>query len=229
MFDSWSDTVPVTSAASINRSAQQGRQVGSFHRQISGSLKRLLDISCASFLLLLLLPALLFIAVSVKLSSPGPVFFKQRRTGLNGQIFSIFKFRTMTVMEDGDVVTHASRSDKRVTGVGAILRQTSLDELPQLINILQGDMSVVGPRPHALAHDTLYGALLPQYSDRFAVRPGLTGLAQVRGLRGEIRALDCMARRIDADADYARNWSFRGDLAIMARTVPLLLRRTNAY
>jgi putative colanic acid biosynthesis UDP-glucose lipid carrier transferase len=139
------------------------------------------------------------------------------------------KFRTMTVTEDGDVIKHASKNDKRVTRVGSFLRETSLDELPQLFNILLGDMSVVGPRPHALAHDNHYGSLLPRYVDRFSVRPGLTGFAQVQGLRGEIHDLDCMSRRIDADVQYAATWSFRSDMLLILRTFPMLLKRVNAY
>lgn len=198
-------------------------------RQVSAALKRVFDIVVAGGVLMVLAPALLLIAALVALTSPGPVLFRQRRTGKDGQVFHILKFRSMTVAEDGEDVRHAVFGDQRVTPLGAILRRTSLDELPQLINVLRGDMSIVGPRPHALAHDVHYGALLARYAERFAVRPGLTGFAQVQGLRGEIHTLECMARRITADADYARHWSFRRDLAIIARTVPLLLRRTNAY
>jgi putative colanic acid biosynthesis UDP-glucose lipid carrier transferase len=192
-------------------------------------LKRAFDIIVAVSVLAVLFWAYALIALAVVLESRGPVLFRQRRTGLNGKVFTIYKFRSMTVAEDGDVIAHATKNDQRVTRVGAFIRQTSLDELPQLLNVIRGDMSLVGPRPHALAHDAHYGALLPQYATRFAVRPGLTGLAQVQGHRGEIHQLDCMARRVNADAAYAANWSFPGDLAIIARTVPLLLARTNAY
>lgn len=198
-------------------------------RRISSGLKRAFDIVCAASALIVFAPLLLLIATLVAATSPGPILFRQRRTGRDGQIFSILKFRSMTVMEDGDVIAHAVRNDSRVTPLGALLRRTSLDELPQLLNVLRGDMSIVGPRPHALAHDDRYGSLVPHYGQRFAVRPGLTGFAQIQGLRGEIRTLDCMARRASADADYARNWSFRRDLAIIVETVPLLLKRTNAY
>lgn len=196
---------------------------------LSASVKRIFDIAVALVALTALLWAFVIIGSAVALTSRGPIFFRQRRTGLNGQIFTIYKFRTMTVVEDGDVITHASKGDARVTRVGSVLRKTSLDELPQFINILKGDMSFVGPRPHALAHDRHYGALIPRYTDRFGVRPGLTGLAQVRGLRGEIHRLDCMAQRIDADAQYAACWSFRRDLIIIMRTVPMILNRVNAY
>lgn len=198
-------------------------------RRVSAAFKRAFDLVAAGGVLVLLAPAMLLIAALVALSSPGPILFRQRRTGKDGRVFYILKFRTMTVVEDGHDIRHAVVGDKRVTPLGAVLRRTSLDELPQLLNVLRGDMAIVGPRPHALAHDVHYGALLPRYSERFAVRPGLTGFAQVQGLRGEIRSLECMARRVAADADYAANWSFRRDLTIMARTVPLLLRRTNAY
>lgn len=192
-------------------------------------MKRAFDLSVALTALITLVWVYLAIAAAVASTSRGPVLFRQRRTGLNGRIFSIYKFRTMTVAEDGDVIAHASKNDARVTVVGGFLRETSLDELPQLLNVLAGDMSLVGPRPHALAHDRHYGALLPRYGERFSVRPGLTGLAQVRGLRGEIHQLDCMSRRVEADAEYAARWSFRADLTILLRTVPMILGRVNAY
>ena len=202
----------------------------SFKRNgLSCSLKRGFDVLAASLALLILLPALVFIAIGVVTSSRGPALFRQRRTGLDGRVFEILKFRTMRVQEDGDAIAHASRNDARVTSFGGFLRATSLDELPQLINVLRGDMALVGPRPHAVAHDALYGALLPSYADRFTVRPGLTGLAQILGLRGEIHELNCMARRVEADIHYAATWSFRGDILIVLRTVPLLLSRKNAY
>jgi len=204
-------------------------RIGLTRRPASARLKRLLDLVGAASALIFLAPALLLIAAVVALTSPGPVLFRQRRTGLNGRVFIIFKFRTMTVTEDGADVAQATRNDSRVTPVGAVLRQTSLDELPQLLNVLRGEMSIVGPRPHALVHDAHYAALLPDYAQRFAVRPGLTGYAQIQGLRGEIRQLDCMARRVAADAAYARNWSLSGDFGIVLRTAPLLISRQNAY
>lgn len=192
-------------------------------------LKRAFDLVVAGSVLVLLFWAYALIALAIVLETRGPVLFRQRRTGLNGKVFTIYKFRSMTVTEDGAEILHATKDDARVTRVGAFIRQTSLDELPQLLNVIRGDMSLVGPRPHALAHDAHYGALLPRYGDRFAVKPGLTGLAQVQGHRGEIHQLECMARRIQADAEYAARWSFPSDLAIIARTIPLLLARTNAY
>lgn len=176
-----------------------------------------------------LLWVLLAIGTAIRLTSPGPILFRQRRTGLNGRVFAIYKFRTMSVIEDGDIIVPAARNDARVTPLGSFLRRYILDELPQVLNVLKGEMSFVGPRPHALAHDRHYGAQIPDYSRRFTVRPGLTGLAQVRGLRGEIHRLDGMAQRIAADAEYATRWSLGGDLMILLRTVPLLLNRLNAY
>ena len=191
--------------------------------------KRGFDLSAAMLSLLFLLPLLLAVSALIWLDSGGPVLFRQRRTGRNGAVFTVLKFRTMTVAEDGHQIAHAVQGDARVTRVGAYLRVSSIDELPQLLNILRGEMSFVGPRPHALAHDAHYGALLPHYGDRFAVKPGLTGLAQVQGLRGEIRVLDDMSRRVDADVDYANHWSFRDDLLILLHTIPVVLAQKNAY
>ncbi len=192
-------------------------------------LKRLSDMGLSAVALVFLAPAYALIALAIVLDSPGPVLFRQKRTGLNGRVFTIYKFRTMRVADPDAEVRHATRDDDRITRVGRFLRETSLDEIPQLLNIVRGDMAIVGPRPHAVEHDQKYGALLPHYTERFAVRPGLTGLAQVQGLRGEIRELTCMSRRVDCDILYARHWSFPGDLSIMARTIPLLLARVNAY
>lgn len=229
MFDSWSVDQASPSATLVPTRRPAAPRIGLDRRPHSARLKRGLDLIAALLALVLLAPLLFTIAVLITLNSPGPILFRQRRTGLNGKVFTIFKFRTMTVMEDGDCVPHACRNDERITSLGALLRQTSLDELPQLINVVRGEMSIVGPRPHALAHDRHYSALLPGYSERFRVRPGLTGYAQIKGLRGEIRQLDCMARRIEADAAYARNWSLLGDLGILLNTVPVLLSRENAY
>ncbi len=191
--------------------------------------KRWLDIFLSSLALLIFLPLLLVIAVGVRFETRGPILFRQRRTGLNGRIFTIFKFRTMTVAEDQGDIRHATKDDARVTPLGLVLRKCSLDELPQLLNILRGDMSIVGPRPHAVAHDDYYGAQIPQYAARFRARPGLTGLAQVSGYRGEIEDLGCMANRVDADNAYIDSWSLGRDLMIILRTVPLIFRDPNAY
>jgi putative colanic acid biosysnthesis UDP-glucose lipid carrier transferase len=161
--------------------------------------KRAIDIFGALLALLIFLPLLCSIALMVRLESGGPAIFRQRRTGHRGRIFTIYKFRTMTVAEDGGNVQQATRGDARVTAIGGILRKLSLDELPQFLNVLKGDMSMVGPRPHALAHDAEYGEKIPTYVDRFRAKPGLTGLAQVNGLRGEIRDLRCMRDRVAAD------------------------------
>lgn len=201
-----------------------------FHIPVAGSrLKRAVDILLSSFALLMFLPLLLVIAVGVRMSGKGPILFRQRRTGLGGQVFTIFKFRTMTVTEDHDDIKHATKDDARVTPFGLILRQTSLDELPQLLNIVRGDMSIVGPRPHALAHDEHYGRLIPSYDARFRARPGLTGLAQVSGFRGEIENLTGMINRVDADNAYIDLWSPTKDIMIVLRTVPLLFKDPNAY
>src|SRR5205807_2409445 len=150
-------------------------------------LKRLFDVFGSGLGLLVFLPLLVLVMVLIKLESPGPAVFRQRRTGYRGQVFTIYKFRTMTVTEDCQAVRQATKNDARVTAMGALLRKLSIDELPQLVNVLKGDMSIVGPRPHALAHDEYYGALTPTYAARFRAKPGLTGYAQVNGFRGEIR------------------------------------------
>ena len=175
------------------------------------------------------LPLLFCVALAVRFESPGPVIFKQRRTGHQGRIFTIYKFRTMTVVEDGADLRHATRNDSRVTAIGALLRRLSLDELPQFFNVLQGDMSLVGPRPHALAHDQRYGEVIPTYADRFRAKPGLTGLAQVNGLRGEIQDLRCMRDRVAADNLYIESWSLGLDLAILAKTAMIIFRDPQAY
>ena len=191
--------------------------------------KRSFDIVVATAALLFVAPLLILAALAIWIESGGPVLFRQRRTGLGGEAFVIYKLRTMHVLEDGHALKHATRGDARITRVGAFLRKSSIDELPQLINVLLGDMSLVGPRPHALGHDIHYAAHVPNYSARFRTRPGLTGLAQVSGLRGEIHDLDCMRRRVQADADYVEQWSLALDIQIALRTVPLLLRDPTAY
>ena len=172
----------------------------------------------ASVILALISPLLLAIAIGVKRSSPGPVLFKQRRYGLDGRKIVVYKFRSMTVAEDGDVVRQATRNDSRITRFGAFLRRTSLDELPQFINVLQGRMSVVGPRPHAVAHNEMYRKLIRGYMIRHKVRPGITGLAQVNGLRGETDTVEKMKARIEYDLAYLRNWSVLLDLQIVLKT-----------
>jgi putative colanic acid biosynthesis UDP-glucose lipid carrier transferase len=157
------------------------------------------------------------------------VIFRQRRYGLNGQEIIVYKFRSMTVTEDGPAIAQARKNDARVTRVGAFLRRTSLDELPQFINVLQGRMSVVGPRPHAVAHNEMYRGLVKSYMVRHKVRPGITGWAQVNGFRGETESLEKMEARVRCDLDYLRNWSLRLDLYIILRTIRLVFRDGAAY
>ncbi len=191
--------------------------------------KRLFDILVASGALLVFLPLLLMLALLIRLDAPGPALFRQRRTGLGGQVFTVYKLRTMTVVEDSGEVRQATKNDARVTQIGAVLRKLSLDELPQLFNVLIGDMSIVGPRPHALAHDQFYGERIPTYDERFRARPGLTGFAQISGFRGEVRELKQMADRVAADNAYIDRWSLGLDLIIAFKTLPLMLRDPNAY
>ena len=196
---------------------------------VSGIGKRISDVVIASLILLAIWPLLLILAIGVKLSSPGPIIFKQRRYGLDGQEILIYKFRSMTVCEDGASISQASRCDARITPFGAFIRRTSLDELPQFINVLQGRMSVVGPRPHAVAHNEQYRKLIKGYMLRHKVKPGITGWAQVNGLRGETATLDKMRARIQYDIDYMRNWSLMFDLMIIGKTLTVVWRDQNAY
>ncbi len=196
---------------------------------INGLIKRASDIVLATAILVLVLPLMLAIAIAVKLSSPGPVLFRQRRYGLDGKEIIIYKFRTMTVAEDGNVIKQATRHDLRVTRFGALLRQNSLDELPQFFNVLQGRMSVVGPRPHAVAHNEMYRKLIRGYMIRHKVKPGITGLAQVSGMRGETDTLDKMTTRIEYDLAYLRSWSLQLDLQIVLKTILVVLKKQNAY
>jgi len=178
---------------------------------------------------LILSPVLIGIAAAIRFTSPGPAIFMQRRYGQNGENIIVYKFRSMTVTEDGANVRQASRNDSRVTPLGAVLRKTSLDELPQFINVLQGRMSIVGPRPHAVAHNELYRKLIKGYMVRHKVKPGITGWAQVNGFRGETDTLEKMQRRIDYDLDYLRHWSLRLDLIIILKTVRLVFRDQSAF
>jgi exopolysaccharide biosynthesis polyprenyl glycosylphosphotransferase len=191
--------------------------------------KRLLDVFGAGLGLLLLAPVFVAISVAICIDSPGPVFFRQKRGGFNGRVFHILKFRTMRVLEDGPRISQATRDDDRVTRVGRFLRHSSLDELPQLINVLRGAMSLVGPRPHALAHDNEYRSLISGYPFRQYVKPGMTGWAQVNGFRGETPTVACMKRRVDLDLWYARNWSFWLDLRILFSTCGEVCRSRNAF
>jgi putative colanic acid biosynthesis UDP-glucose lipid carrier transferase len=198
-------------------------------RGMSAFWKRALDVTLAVAALFLIWPVLLAAAAAIKYSSAGPVLFKQRRYGLNGEEILIYKFRSMTVCEDGAVIAQATARDPRVTPVGAFLRRTSLDELPQILNVLEGKMSFVGPRPHAVAHNEEYRKLINGYMIRHKVRPGITGWAQVNGLRGETANVERMRQRVQYDLDYLKNWSLWLDLRIIARTALTVLRGGNAY
>jgi putative colanic acid biosynthesis UDP-glucose lipid carrier transferase len=194
-----------------------------------GVVKRLTDIGLSLVILLLLLPLLLVIAVLVKASSPGPVIFKQRRYGLDGREIAVYKFRTMSVTEDGAEVRQASKTDNRITRIGRVLRRTSMDELPQLINVLQGRMSLVGPRPHAVAHNEEYRKLIKGYMVRHKVLPGITGLAQVNGCRGETALLEEMEARVNYDLEYLRRWTPMLDVKIILLTAIKVFRDDKAY
>lgn len=188
------------------------------------AIKRAMDVAVASLALIVSAPLLAAVGVAIKLDSPGPVIFRQRRCGFDNREFVMYKFRTMSVLEDGAAFVQAQRADVRVTRVGRILRRTSVDELPQLLNVLRGQMSIVGPRPHAIAHDGECKALIDNYALRHHVKPGLTGAAQVQGLRGETRRLSQMERRVERDLWYINNWSLTLDLKIMAMTCFALFR-----
>jgi len=196
---------------------------------IDGWLKRAEDVVISSLVMLLISPLLLLIGLGVKLTSPGPVIFKQRRYGLKGEVVEVWKFRSMTVCDNGASVVQAQQNDARITPLGAFLRRTSLDELPQFFNVLQGQMSIVGPRPHAVAHNEEYRRLIYGYMLRHKVKPGITGWAQINGWRGETDTLDKMQGRIDCDLDYVRNWSLWWDFKIIFRTVFTVLVGKNAY
>lgn len=196
---------------------------------IDGVLKRGFDIAGSLVLLALLAIPMSAIALIVKLSSPGPVFYRQKRYGLSGEEIYVWKFRSMRICEEGAEIQQATRDDPRVTSVGEVLRQTSLDELPQLFNVLGGSMSLVGPRPHASAHNEQYRTLIDGYMLRHKVKPGITGLAQVNGWRGETETLEKMERRIEFDHRYIREWSLWMDIKILLRTAAIVWRQENAY
>lgn len=196
---------------------------------VDGFVKRMEDVILSSLFLMLVAVPMIFIAIGVKLSSPGPLFFRQRRYGLRGNQIEVWKFRTMSAWEDDDNVVQAKKNDPRVTRFGAFLRRTSLDEIPQLINVLQGNMSLVGPRPHAVAHNEHYRKQIDRYMLRHKVKPGITGLAQVNGWRGETNTLDKMQKRIEFDLAYIQNWSLWLDIKIIFRTMFIIFSDKNAY
>jgi len=196
---------------------------------LGGVAKDLFDKAFAAVALVLLAPLFVVVAVLIKASSPGPVFFRQPRLGLNGRPFLVYKFRSMKVHEEKDKVTQATQNDPRVTKIGAFLRRTSLDELPQFINVLKGEMSVVGPRPHALQHNEIYKDLLELYMLRHRVKPGITGWAQIHGYRGETDTVDKMAKRVQFDLHYIQNWSLWMDVKIITWTAFKGWTNENAY
>jgi putative colanic acid biosynthesis UDP-glucose lipid carrier transferase len=196
---------------------------------VDGIVKRVMDFVFASLLLVLLAVPMLLVAAAVKLTSPGPVFFRQRRYGMDGKEIRVWKFRSMRVCDDGATVKQATKNDSRLTPIGGFLRKSSLDELPQLFNVITGSMSLVGPRPHATAHNEQYRGSIQGYMLRHKVKPGITGLAQVNGWRGETDTLEKMQKRVEFDHRYIREWSPWGDVKILLKTVVTVLRRDNAY
>lgn len=197
-------------------------------RPVGGIIKRLFDIAVASAVLAVLALPLLLIALLIRVESPGPALFRQRRTGFRGRSFSVLKFRTMRTMEDGAHVTQARPNDARVTALGKLLRKTSIDELPQLLNVVVGDMSLVGPRPHAVCHDRAFFLVDRQYVLRFIARPGITGAAQVNGARGVTETAEQIERRLDFDLNYVSDWSMARDVSILLKTARVLFGDKNA-
>jgi exopolysaccharide biosynthesis polyprenyl glycosylphosphotransferase len=192
-------------------------------------IKRAFDLSVSSLLLILSAPLLLFIAALIKLDSKGPVIFRQRRNGFNQREFRVFKFRTMSTLDDGPVIRQATRNDQRITSIGKILRATNVDELPQLLNVILGDMSLVGPRPHAVAHNNIYEERIRLYARRHNVKPGITGWAQVHGFRGETDSIQKMRDRVEHDLHYIDHWSLMLDIKILFMTLFSLRSYRNAY
>jgi putative colanic acid biosynthesis UDP-glucose lipid carrier transferase len=190
---------------------------------------RTIDVVVSFSAVLVLSPLLLLVALLIRLDSSGPVLFRQTRTGLNGRTFRIYKFRTMRVLEDGPEIQQAKQGDARITPLGRLLRRTSLDEVPQLLNVLSGEMALVGPRPHALAHDIYYARQIASYGLRFQVKPGITGWAQVNGARGETPTLEHMQRRVGLDLWYVQNRSLPLDFIILLRTPKEIRHADRAY
>jgi putative colanic acid biosynthesis UDP-glucose lipid carrier transferase len=196
---------------------------------VDGLAKRLMDLILGSIILLASAVPMTLIGLAIKLTSRGPIFFRQRRYGLDGKEIFVWKFRSMRVLENGETVTQAVKDDPRITPLGAFLRKSSLDELPQLFNVMEGSMSLVGPRPHATAHNEQYRTLIDGYMLRHKVKPGITGLAQVNGWRGETDTLDKMQKRIDCDHQYIHEWSLWLDIKILFKTICVVLSRKNAH
>lgn len=193
------------------------------------AVKRLLDIVVSGLSITALMPLLIMTALAIRLDSPGPIIFRQRRCGFNGRQFNIYKFRTMHVLENGEHVVQATKNDPRITTIGAWLRRTSIDELPQLFNVFRGEMSIVGPRPHALAHDDQFSQVVAKYAYRHHVKPGITGWAQVNGYRGETKTRSDIEHRVELDLYYIDNWTLGLDLRILFRTIIEVVRGENAY
>lgn len=191
--------------------------------------KRVMDVVVAAAAMMFFLPVMLLTAIAIKLDGPGPVIFRQNRKGFNGHEFVMFKFRTMTVQENGQTVAQATREDPRVTSIGRLLRSASIDELPQLLNVLKGDMSLIGPRPHALAHDSYFEKILGDYAFRHHVKPGITGWAQCNGARGATPSVEHISERVKLDLWYINNWSLWLDIQILIKTAFEVLRKRNAY
>ena len=196
---------------------------------VEQGVKRVIDIVLASVALLVSVPVMLLTAIAIKLDGPGPVIFRQLRKGFNGQQFVMLKFRTMTVQENGAEIAQATRNDPRVTGIGKLLRASSIDELPQLINVLSGEMSLIGPRPHALAHDSQFEKILSDYAFRHHVKPGITGWAQCNGARGATPKIEQIQERVKLDLWYINNWSLWLDFQILIKTFFEVLRKRNAF
>lgn len=222
------DAYIVPDLYTYNLSVSQISRIGNVHtfsifsspfEGLGAITKRIEDIVVGSLITLLILPVLCIVALGVKLSSPGPILFKQDRYGLGGKKIKVWKFRSMKVMENSEIVTQATKNDPRVTRFGSFIRRTSLDELPQFINVLQGSMSIVGPRPHAVAHNEEYRVLVDNYMVRHKIKPGITGLAQINGYRGETDTLDKMEKRVEYDIKYLQNWSLPLDIKIIFLTV----------
>jgi undecaprenyl-phosphate galactose phosphotransferase/putative colanic acid biosynthesis UDP-glucose lipid carrier transferase len=191
--------------------------------------KRLIDVVGSFCALVFFAPIMLLTCVAIKLDGPGPIIFRQKRKGFNGNQFTMFKFRTMSVQENGPTVTQATRDDPRVTAIGKLLRASSIDELPQLVNVLRGDMSLIGPRPHAIAHDNYFETILSDYAFRHHVKPGMTGWAQINGLRGATPTVDLISARVKMDLWYINNWTLWLDIQIVLKTFVEVIRKRNAY
>lgn len=196
---------------------------------LGGGVKRALDLAIAIPVVVAMIPLLLSLAVLIRLDSPGPALFRQKRSGFRGKAFYIYKFRSMRTASSGEPLRQAQRQDKRVTRIGRVLRRTSIDELPQLINVLRGEMSIVGPRPHAVTHDYDFCSIDAKYPDRFLARPGVTGLAQVSGARGLTDTPEKIRERVSHDLDYVRRWSIWLDLSLLFKTARVVLKDRNAF